>query len=61
MLPSATAIATGILVVFSGLFGSLLTLRIANPQVLGAAPRCRRGRIAGKPIARTADDTSDHA
>jgi glycosyltransferase involved in cell wall biosynthesis len=33
VLPSATAIATGILVVFSGLFGSLLTLRIANPQV----------------------------
>jgi len=33
VLPSATAIATGILVVFSGLFGSLLTLRIANPQI----------------------------
>jgi len=30
VLPSATAIATGILVIFSGLFGSLLTLRIAN-------------------------------
>ena len=33
VLPSATAIATGILVIFSGLFGSLMTLRIVNPHV----------------------------
>jgi glycosyltransferase involved in cell wall biosynthesis len=38
VVPSATAIATGILVIFSGLFGSLLTLRIANPHVLAADP-----------------------
>jgi hypothetical protein len=38
VLPSATAIATGMLVVFSGLFGSLLTLRIANPQVPAHPP-----------------------
>jgi hypothetical protein len=36
VIPSATAIASGILVIFSGLFGSLLTLRIANPQVASA-------------------------
>jgi glycosyltransferase involved in cell wall biosynthesis len=38
VVPSATAIATGILVIFSGLFGSLLTLRIANPHVPAADP-----------------------
>jgi len=36
VIPSATAIASGILVIFSGLFGSLLTLRITNPHVASA-------------------------
>jgi hypothetical protein len=32
VLPSATAIATGILVIFSGLFASLLSLRVVHAQ-----------------------------
>jgi len=40
VLPSATAIATGILVIFSGLFASLLSLRVVHAQTPSAvAPR----------------------
>jgi hypothetical protein len=34
VLPSATSIGAGILVIFSGLFASLLTLRSAGPRVV---------------------------
>ena len=37
VLPSATAIATGMLVIFSGLFASLLNLRVVHAQVPSAA------------------------
>lgn len=36
VLPAVTLIATGVLVIFSGLFGSLLSLRVAHPQVRAA-------------------------
>jgi hypothetical protein len=39
VLPSATAIATGILVIFSGLFASLLNLRVVHAQVSSATAR----------------------
>lgn len=38
VVPSATAIASGILIIFSGLFGSLLTLRVANAPATSAGP-----------------------
>jgi hypothetical protein len=37
VVPSATLIATGILVIFSGLFASLLTLRVTHAHVPSAA------------------------
>jgi Glycosyl transferase family 2 len=37
VLPSATAIATGMLVIFSGLFASLLSLRVVHAQLPSAA------------------------
>jgi hypothetical protein len=37
VLPSSTAIASGILIIFSGLFGSLLTLRVVHAPVPSAA------------------------
>jgi hypothetical protein len=37
VLPSATAIAAGMLVIFSGLFASLLTLRVVNAHQASAA------------------------
>jgi hypothetical protein len=37
VLPSSTAIATGILIVFSGFLGSLLTLRVMNAPVQSPA------------------------
>jgi glycosyltransferase involved in cell wall biosynthesis len=37
VLPSVTAIASGILIIFSGLFGSLLTLRVVHAHVPSAA------------------------
>jgi hypothetical protein len=37
VLPSATAIATGVLIIFSGLFGSLLTLRILHPPTTSSS------------------------
>jgi hypothetical protein len=38
VLPSVTAIATGILIIFSGLFASLLTLRVVNSPVPSGDP-----------------------
>jgi glycosyltransferase involved in cell wall biosynthesis len=37
VLPSVTAIASGTLIIFSGLFGSLLTLRVVHAHVPSAA------------------------
>jgi hypothetical protein len=37
VLPSATVLATGVLVIFSGLFASLLTLRVVNAPKASAA------------------------
>lgn len=39
VLPSATAIALGVLVIFSGLFASLLTLRGVGPQKTTQRPK----------------------
>ena len=39
VLPSSTAIATGILIIFSGLFASLMTLRVVHAQVPSAAAK----------------------
>jgi hypothetical protein len=61
VVPSATAIATGILVVFSGLFGSLLTLRIVNahqPSAAALDPAGAPGPLAAEPaITDVADPT----
>ncbi|HEX6873572.1 MAG TPA: glycosyltransferase family 2 protein [Micromonosporaceae bacterium] len=55
VLPSATAIATGVLIIFSGLLGSLVTLRVAfapQPAAVviqpGAAAAVGPGRSAGE-------------
>ncbi|MGW3810822.1 hypothetical protein [Micromonospora sp. NPDC005113] len=46
MLPSATAIALGVVVLFSGLVGSLLTLRPAYPApTIVRQPGAERERV----------------
>jgi hypothetical protein len=52
VLPSSTAIATGILIVFSGFLGSLLTLRVTNapiPSPAAEAPDPGTGRDTDRP------------
>jgi hypothetical protein len=48
VLPSATVLATGVLVIFSGLFASLLSLRVVNLPVV-------------RPEAQVANDASSAA
>jgi hypothetical protein len=49
VLPSATVLATGVLVIFSGLFASLLTLRVAHAPTPSAAAQSAGGSAGQRP------------
>src|SRR3954462_5439128 len=61
VLPSATAIALGVISLFSGLFASLLTLRGMRPPVTAPVPRQRSAPAAESTSAPVAAPTAETA